>query len=143
MIEAALLLIAFASVAVPFGLWRGVLTVELIADNVLRTALVALILPAAAEELVFRGPLLAPKVSRRRVLACLAAYVLWHLIGAALFLPAARPVFWDGDFLLIATGLGAVASISVRRSGRLWPAILLHATVVVAWKHMLGGEQYL
>ena len=150
--SAAVLLGTFGLVAVPFGLASGILRTALTvtsAPRFLAFCLVALVVPSLAEESVFRAAILPHpteqmSIGRRAVAfsAGLAAFVLWHPLNAWLFLPTARPVFWDGRFLILAGLLGACCTELYRRSGSVWPGVAFHWSVVIAWKAMLGGGGY-
>lgn len=117
----------------PSGDWTGIA----------RTGAIALILPALGEELLFRGALLPSTGSSRTqwtwAAASLGAFVAWHPLAAALWLPAAQPLFFSPSFLLAAATLGAACTLSVARSGSIWPAVAMHWTAVVAWKAVFGG----
>ena len=49
-------------------------------------------------------------------------------------MPMAQPMFLEPAFLAIVALLGAVCTISWRRSGSVWPAVMIHWLSVVAWK---------
>jgi predicted Abi (CAAX) family protease len=101
-----------------------------------------MIVPAFAEELVFRGLLIPAKGESRYPvgwsLAGIAAFVVWHVIEATTFLPKAH-LFLTAPFLLCAGVLGGACAIIRYRTGSLWPAVLLHGLVVFAWQTALGG----
>lgn len=101
-------------------------------------ALIAVIVPALGEELVFRGVLQPDRPDGAAALAAsaasLALFVAWHPIQIALSLPAAQPVFAEPGFLALAGLLGLVCTVLVHRSGSLWTAVALHWAVVVIWK---------
>ena len=101
-------------------------------------ALIAIIIPALGEELVFRV-LLAGRRGRWRGGAALALFVLWHPAQLWLGLPMAQPAFIDPAFLAITAALGLACTISWRRSGSIWPAVAMHWAVVVMWKGFAGG----
>ncbi|MGV6820011.1 MAG: CPBP family glutamic-type intramembrane protease [Parvularcula sp.] len=99
---------------------------------------VALFLPALGEELVFRGPLLIWR-HRWAAMATTLAFVVWHLIEAAMILPEAAPYFQRPDFLLIVTLFGFCAAGLTLATGRLLPAVLCHWLLVIGWKQLFGG----
>jgi uncharacterized protein len=109
----------------------------------LRTALIALIIPALGEEVFFRGlliPTAAEKANARlRIGIALLAFLLWHPLNAFLFFPHVLPLFSDWRFLLVTACLGLACSHLWRKTGSLWPAIALHWLVVVVWKGFLGA----
>ena len=96
-----------------------------------RLAVMALVFPALAEEAVFRGPLLCwrqPWVAA----VSLVAFVLWHPLQT-LWYEGAAAVFLEPGFLVVAGLLGVLATVLVRRTGRLFPAVLLHWGLVAGW----------
>lgn len=106
-----------------------------------RLAAAALFVPALAEELVFRVALLpspGPDVPLRRCLTSILAFVLWHPLQVLFFGPAWAAVVLNPTFLLaVATlGLGLTRVYLATRS--VWPTVVVHWLVVVAWK-ALGG----
>ncbi|WP_176780216.1 CPBP family glutamic-type intramembrane protease [Maricaulis salignorans] len=101
-------------------------------------ALIAIIIPALGEEMVFRV-LLAGRRGRWRAGAALALFVLWHPAQLWLGLPMAQPVFANPAFLAITAALGLACTISWRRSGSVWPAAAMHWALVVMWKGLAGG----
>jgi len=96
-------------------------------------AVVAILVPSLAEEMVFRV-VLAGRTGWLRGGLALAAFVLWHPVQVWLGLPMARPVFLEPAFLAIVALLGLVCTIGWRRSGSVWPAVAMHWATVVAWK---------
>lgn len=104
------------------------------------------IIPALAEEAVFRG-LLCPSVeiaaltARTMTLSALSlgAFILWHPFQFWLGLPHAQPVFADPVFLTIVAGLGGVCMALRARTGSLWPCVAVHGLLVIGWKGLLGG----
>lgn len=102
-----------------------------------------LIAPAIGEEMVFRGLMIPDRGEPTPFLPALvlseAVFVLWHVVEAETFLPAARPMFLRPDFLAIAALLGLACAILRRATGSLWPAVALHWTMVTLWQTFLGG----
>jgi len=101
-------------------------------------ALVAFIVPALGEELMFRN-LLQPRTlsgARGVVLSglSLASFVAWHPVQLVAGLPTGQPLFLEPGFLAIAGLLGLVCTISVHRSGSIWPAVVMHWLTVIVWK---------
>ena len=97
-----------------------------------------LIVPGLLEELVFR---VAP--APRFAGLALVAYVLIHPLNAWLFLPAARPVFYDPVFLLIVALLGACCTLLYRRTRSIWSPTLFHGLAASGWLLFFGGEALL
>ena len=140
----ALLLVALAA---PLA-WAGGL-IELrpgAAAGTLRAVLLPFLAPALVEESFFRGLLLPhprrsglPLQRRARWWALsLGGYVAAHPLAAALLRPAARGVFDAPAFLIEALLLGVTATALYERTGSLWPAVLVHGSVVAVWLN-LGG----
>ncbi|WP_297512309.1 CPBP family glutamic-type intramembrane protease [uncultured Caulobacter sp.] len=105
--------------------------------------LVVFFIPALGEELPFRG-LLTPgpeSTARPRVEIAVstALYTLWHVVEGVTFLKSAAKVFLRPDFLLCCAVLGLGCAVMRRRTGSLWPAVLLHWALVVVWQTWLGG----
>ncbi len=61
------------------------------------------------------------------------------MVEALVILPKAGPLFLRPDFLAWTVALGLVCAVLRRRSGSLWPPVLLHWAAVVAWQGWLGG----
>ena len=101
-------------------------------------AALAVLIPALSEEFVFRG-LLQPKrlsgaAAHLGAGLSLALFILWHPIQVWTGWLTGQAVFLDPAFLGLVAGLGLVCTLSVHRSGSLWPAIVMHWIVVVVWK---------
>lgn len=96
-------------------------------------AAVAILVPSLAEEMVFRV-LLGGRTGWLRAGIAIAAFVLWHPVQVWLGLPMAQPVFLEPGFLRIVTLLGLACTLAWRRSGSVWPAVMIHWLTVVAWK---------
>jgi predicted Abi (CAAX) family protease len=99
--------------------------------------------PALGEEAVFRGLLLPDEGETRRPLAWLlgstAVYSAWHVFEAATFMPKAWPIFTRPDFLAITFVLGIACALMRRRTGSLWPPVILHWLLVTLWQTFLGA----
>ena len=111
--------------------------------EIARLAAVALIAPALGEELLFRAALL-PKpqpgpMPWRAILVATALFVLWHPPQAWLFGPHWGETVLDPWFLLCVAALGLASARLYVRTGSIWPSVVLHWAVVVAWKALLGG----
>ena len=105
--------------------------------------LTVLVAPAIGEEAVFRGLLVPDRAEAARPLAPLTLailiFVLWHLVEAHTFLPAAAPLFDRPDFLICAGLLGTGCAWIRWRTGSIWPGVALHWTMVTIWQTWLGG----
>jgi predicted Abi (CAAX) family protease len=109
--------------------------------------LVVFFVPALGEELPFRG-LLTPgpeETQRPRLEIAISTglYTLWHVVEAVTFLKAAAGIFLRPDFLLCCAVLGLGCAMMKRRTGSLWPAVILHWALVVIWQTWLGGASAL
>lgn len=105
--------------------------------------LVVFFIPALGEELPFRGLLTpGPNESTRprlEIATSTALYTAWHVLEAVTFLKSAAGIFLRPDFLLCCAVLGLGCAITKRRTGSIWPAVILHWALVVVWQTWLGG----
>jgi uncharacterized protein len=110
----------------------------------LADALAVLVVPALGEELIFRGALTPSRDEVRddvrAVAGSTALFTLWHVLEAATFMRGARATFLRPDFLALAALEGVVCAWLRRRTGSIWPGVLLHAAEVFVWKTWLGGD---
>jgi len=108
----------------------------------LGAAIGVLFVPALGEELLFRGPWIPDRSEAAKPYAAIAlttaAFCLWHVLETT-WLPRAAPLFLRPDFLAWTVLLGLACAILRRRSGSLWPPVILHWAAVVAWETWLGG----
>ena len=134
-LETLAVTLVFAVPALLLGLADGLLEPRRAAVPALPLVLRALVVPGLLEELTFR---VAPP-PRFAALAVIA-YVLMHPLNAWLFFPAARPVFYNPVFLLIASLLGSSCTLLYRRTRSIWSPALFHGLVVSGWLLFWGGE---
>ena len=124
------------------GIWSvqmGVLTLDPVPSaNVGAISLSAFLMPALAEELVFRSWL--PRGAPLAAVASFVAYVFWHPLQVILHLPFARPEFTDASFLGLVAWLGLACTLARVRSGSIWPGVVIHWGVVVLWLALFGGH---
>jgi len=147
-----LALAAFGIFALAVGLGLGFFRIgptDLPPLELLRAAVILFVFPGIAEELVFRGLILphptegrSPAFRRNALVASIVIFTLWHVVNAWLLFPIARDVFWDWRFLLIVFGLGWACGSVYLRTGSLWPAVLIHWSIVIVWKAFLGGPVF-
>jgi len=107
-----------------------------------RLALVAFVAPALGEEALFRVLLLPPPgepASNRRVALSVALFVLWHPPQALLFGAHWGAVVLNPGFLAAVAVVGLALARLYRRTGSIWPCVMLHWLTVVGWKALLGG----
>lgn len=111
--------------------------------QIARLALVAFIVPALGEELLFRAALLPDArlqtVPLRPVLLSTALFVLWHPPQGWIFGPHWQAMMLDPWFLACVAALGIACARLYLFTGSIWPPVLLHWSAVVGWKALLGG----
>jgi predicted Abi (CAAX) family protease len=139
-LAAALLGVMFGSLGFATGLLRfesrplGV---------ILRLAPIVFVVPALGEEVVFRGLMIPDRTERPSALAAIlvstAIFTGWHVVETQ-WLKAEAATFLRPDFLAWAAGLGLVCAVLRRRSGSIWPPVILHWAAVVAWMGWFGGR---
>ena len=104
-------------------------------NNVAGLLIVACVLPAICEELVFRGTVAQSLVNRKNKLAALA------ISGALFSLFHANPAQTVHQFVL-----GAFLTLLVFRSGSLWTSVIVHlfnnTLVVVLSYTAIGSEEF-
>ena len=108
----------------------------------LRIALVVFVLPALAEELIFRA-MLVPRPDQEfpawRAVAAIALFVGWHPFQALTFGPPWSAIFFTPSFLAAVFVLGGTLTAIYRKTGSIWPCVALHWLLVVSWKLFFGG----
>lgn len=149
---AAMLALAYTSIALPIGFWSGFLKVDL---QTSRPTIVAVLLgcilsPGLTEEVFFRVLMLPHPFENASGLmlwfwgcASLATFVVYHPLNALSFYPVGRSTFMNPVFLLLAAILGVACSIAYLQSGSIWPAVAVHWLAVTAWLLLLGGYRRL
>lgn len=119
--------------------WRPLFDV-----TILKLAMVAIVVPALGEELLFRAALLPrprPNAPLPRTAVALSAlvFVAWHPLQIFVFGPDWGRTVLDPWFLAAAAALGIACARLYWRTGSLWPSVGLHWLVVVGWKALLSG----
>jgi predicted Abi (CAAX) family protease len=66
-------------------------------------------------------------------------FVLWHPPQGLIFGPHWAAIMLNPWFLACVGALGFASARLYLRTGSIWPSVLLHWLVVVAWKALLGG----
>ncbi len=125
------------------------LVAALLPDHFWTFAGISFLLPALAEELVFRV-LWVPRREERSprwrkwawAALALGAFVLWHPLNARFFLTDAQSVFTQPSFLGLAALLGLACTVLYQRTGSVWSPVVFHWLVGVGWK-LLGGFAWL
>ncbi len=128
----------------PLGFWTGLLVWRPRTPAEIGTlAASAFLAPGLGEEAPFRGLLIPDRTETDHaglaIAGSTALFCVWHVVEAMTFLPKARPLFLRPDFLAWTVLLGLVCAALRRRSGSIWPPVLLHWIAVVAWQGWLGG----
>ncbi|MEH2168506.1 MAG: CPBP family glutamic-type intramembrane protease [Nostoc sp.] len=147
------LFIIFSLVGIPLGFKLGLLRFEIAKISckiLLRTALITLIIPVAAEEAFFRVLLLPNKVEQASLVTnwlwgsiSLILFVVYHPLNATFFIRNARATFNSFAFLTLAAILGIVCTIAYLKSGSIYPPVILHWVFVLGWLMGLGGYRRL
>jgi predicted Abi (CAAX) family protease len=108
----------------------------------LRTALLVIVIPSLAEELVFRG-LLVPRPDQDfpawRAIATIALFVGWHPFQALTFGPPWSALFLAPPFLGAVVVLGVTLTAIYRKTGSVWPCVAVHWVLVASWKLLFSG----
>ena len=105
-----------------------------------------LFVPAILEEIVFRAILLPHPQENTSITSSylwggvgLLLFIIYHpLNGLTLYKPGYY-VFRNPYFLTLATLLGLTCILVYRRTGSLWPPVVIHWIAVVVWLCLLGG----
>lgn len=121
----------------------GLLRPQAAHEPLLVIAIVVFFVPALGEELVFRGALTPSRQETAAevaaILPALVVFILWHVVEALTFNAATAPIFLTPAFLASAGLIGLACAIVRRRTGSLWPAVLIHWAAVFVWKGWLAG----
>lgn len=108
-------------------------------------ALLAFFVPAIGEEVAFRAAAIPTRQqkpdARLAIVASTLAYLIWHPVNAALFFPGWLAYFSDLRFLSVTAVLGFSCALLWRRTGSVWPPVVLHWLAVVVWKGFLGAPE--
>lgn len=144
-LETFLLFIAFAAIAVPVASSSNFLTPAIPLRTWLPMLLTTFFIPALLEELVWRV-LLVPRPTSKYFwhfgIVSLVLYVASHPLGAWLFRPTARDIFYSPAFLLLATLLGLTCLVVYARTKSLWSCVVIHWLTVATWL-LFGGRTLL
>ena len=130
------------------GLTTGFLHWDLCRSKktIVRVMATSFITPAILEELFFRVILLpypsskiAPKLYFIESVFSLCLFVIYHPLNAITFFPQGRKTFFNPIFLILATALGIVCTLSYWQTGSLWLPVSIHWLSVVLWLLCFGG----
>ena len=109
-------------------------------EVVMRVVTTSLIAPAILEELVFRVILLpypsskiAPEFYFTQSVISLCLFIIYHPLNGITFFPQGRKTFFNPVFLVLATALGIICTLSYWQTGSLWLPVLIHWLSVVLW----------
>jgi predicted Abi (CAAX) family protease len=108
----------------------------------LRYAALLAIVPSLGEEILFRGLIVPPRgqpMSAFMGIIAVAVFVLWHPLQAVTIGPPWASIFVDPVFLAIVTVLSVTLVWMYRRSGSIWPGVIVHWLVVAGWKLVCSG----
>lgn len=145
----AILVVLFAVLSLPIGLYFKFLKFELFQKSSLEAAkiiIISIFAPAIAEELFFRVLLLPHltenvSISDQWLWGCLSLviFVIYHPLEAITVYKAGFPTFINPVFLLLAALLGSFCIIIYFQTGSLWTSVVVHWIVVIVWLLFLGG----
>jgi len=144
------LFIGYGAIALPWGLWTGLLKLEWVTSwrSIFSTMLVTLIFPSLIEESLFRVMLLPhpeENLSTDTIVlwsaVSLVIFILAHHLNALWVLKSRRNTFWDFSFLALAGLLGLVCTFAYLYSGSFWLPVILHWLVVLIWLLCFGGDR--
>lgn len=111
----------------------------------LRLAAIAIIVPALAEELVFRAALLPAPSARPSLTRCalaVATFVVWHPLQVLWFGASWGATVLDPWFLAAVALLGVATTRLYLATASIWPPVFLHWLVVVTWKALGGASPW-
>ncbi len=114
-------------------------------QSALMAAFILLLIPALAEELIFRGILLSWLATFSQRLGnwlSIGLYVLWHPLQALTFSLPWSAIFLQPSFLFATFILGIVLTHIRIVSQSLWPVIAIHWLLVLLWKLLFAGPFY-
>ena len=152
-LDAGILLLLFAMMALPIGLRFRFVKVEIVQaswQTIITLLVTSFVLPAITEELFFRVLLLPRPSDIQSSLhgwfwggLSLGLFIIYHPLNAITFFPRGRETFFNPVFLTLAGLLGIVCTLSYLDSGSLWIPVILHWVIVVFWLLGLGGYKKL
>jgi predicted Abi (CAAX) family protease len=107
-----------------------------------RFAVIGFIIPCLAEELFFRAALLPHGASLLNCSLAIAAFVLWHPLQVLWFGDDWAEVVLNPWFLAAVAALGLATTRLYLATLSIWPAVVVHWLVVVAWKALGGASPW-
>lgn len=144
-LETFLLFLLFAIIALPVASLSSFFDTRMSLISWLPVLVTTFFMPALLEEFIWRV-LLVPRPQTKYFwhfgILSLILYVLSHPLGAWLFRPTARDVFYSPAFLFLATLLGLMCLTAYARTKSLWSCVIIHWLVVAIWL-LFGGRALL
>ncbi|MEH1901256.1 MAG: CPBP family glutamic-type intramembrane protease [Nostoc sp.] len=149
----AILLLLFAVISLPIGLYFKFLKLELFHKSLFAASKVimfSIFTPAITEELFFRVLLLPhltekASISDQWLWGCfsLLIFIIYHPIEGITVFPAGFSTFINPVFLFLAALLGSLCTIIYFQTGSFWTSVIFHWIVVIVWLLLLGGYRKL
>ncbi|MBX7218378.1 MAG: CPBP family intramembrane metalloprotease [Blastocatellia bacterium] len=143
----------YLAMVLPLGFLTGFLRPEVMAGSEWKLVGVAgwlAVKPCLFEEAFFRVLLLPHRslsLGKRPVFiisgVSLTVFVVAHPLNGLWLKPAAFQVFSSPVFLTLAALLGLTCTVLYRKTGSVWPCVVLHWVTVVMWILFLGGRNLL
>jgi predicted Abi (CAAX) family protease len=144
-LETLLFFFLFSVIALPTASSSSFFSTRMSFIDWLPILVTTFFIPALFEEIIWRV-LLVPKPGTKYFwpvsIFSLIFYVLSHPLGAWLFRPTARDIFYSPAFLFLATLLGLTCLITYARTKSLWACVVIHWLVVAVWL-LFGGRTLL
>lgn len=135
----ALVLFLLVLLAGAWAVSDGVLSLAPVDTNRMTTLwMSAFVMPSLLEEIAFRSWI--RRGAPAAAIASFLAFILWHPLQVWLNLPFARQEFTHPGFLMVVASLGFACTLTRVRSGSIWPGVVIHWGVVVAWLALFGGD---
>jgi predicted Abi (CAAX) family protease len=104
---------------------------------------IAFFFPVLAEESFFRAALIrrctASHSAWPAILISTLLFTAWHPLQAQLYWVPWHGLAWNPAFLAAIFALGIACARIFARTGSIWPCVLLHWTIVAAWKALFGA----
>ena len=111
--------------------------------TMIRLALIAIVVPALGEELLFRAAVLPRPDDGALPLVptalSIALFVLWHPIQAPIYGGEFGAMMLNPWFLACVAVVGFACAQLYWKTRSIWPVVLLHWSVIMLWKALLDG----
>ncbi len=152
-LTATLALLIYAAISLPLGFSKGFLQLQIWSAKLIDYPLCILrcfITPAIIEEFIFRilflpHPTQVANWQKFTLWAVfsLIIFIFYHPLNAKTFYKNGYPTFFQPIFLILATLLGIICTITYALTGSAWIIIFIHWFVVVLWLLVFGGMEKL